>query len=144
MVRIADIAAHGQSKQLAAEMILKSRTKNLLAVVKILGADKPDDGVDEHRIEMTRKAIRPGLACLLTDVRMSIGRKSAPLAGFEVHHVLPDCPALKFGCCLVRLCEQRKIDAEGSVGTFSTGYGLEHKVNGRALLKRRKLCSDMG
>src|SRR5271154_2928126 len=47
VIRIADVAAHRQPQQLAAEMIFKSRAQNLLSVIKILRPDKAYDGVDE-------------------------------------------------------------------------------------------------
>jgi hypothetical protein len=49
VVGVADVAAHGQAEQLAAEVVFQAGADDLLAVVEILGADEADDGVDQQR-----------------------------------------------------------------------------------------------
>ena len=62
VVGVADVAAHGQAEQLAAEVIFKAGADDLLAVVEILRADEADDGVDQQRTKAARHRIGAGLA----------------------------------------------------------------------------------
>ena len=69
VVGVADVAAHGQAEQLAAEVIFEAGAEDLLAVVEVFGADEADDGVDEHGVEVAGDGVGAGLAGLLVDSR---------------------------------------------------------------------------
>ena len=90
VVGVADVAAHGQAEQLAAEVIFEAGAEDLLAVVEVLGADEADDGVDEHGLEAAGDGVGAGFAGLLVDAVMGVGGERAALAGFEVHDVVAD------------------------------------------------------
>ena len=90
MVRVANVAAERQAEQFAAEMIFKAGADDLLAVVEIFRADKADDCVDEQRLVMPRQRISAGLAGLLIDAEIGIGRQCAALSGLEIHDVIAD------------------------------------------------------
>lgn len=47
VVGVTDITAHRQPQQLATEMVLKPRSDDLLAIVKIFRADEAHDRIDE-------------------------------------------------------------------------------------------------
>ena len=61
VVGVADVAAHGQAEQLAAEMIFEAGAGDLLAVVQIFRPDEADHGVDQHGLEMRGRRRRRGL-----------------------------------------------------------------------------------
>ena len=67
VVRVADVDAHRQAEQLAAEVVLQPGPQDLLAVVEVLRPDEPDDGVDEQRLEAPGDAVGAGLQRLLVD-----------------------------------------------------------------------------
>ena len=77
VVGVADVAAHGQAEELAAEVVFQAGADDLLAVVEILGADEADHGVDEQRLEMAGNGVGAGLAGLLVDAVVGVGRERA-------------------------------------------------------------------
>ena len=72
VVGVADVDAHRQAEQLAAEMVLEPGADDLLAVVEVFGADEADDGVDQQRREVARDGIGARLDGLL------VARRDAP------------------------------------------------------------------
>src|SRR5712691_13042045 len=59
VVGVADIDAHRHAHELAAEMILQSGARDLLAVEQIFRPDKADDRVDQQRLEVARNGVGP-------------------------------------------------------------------------------------
>ena len=90
MVGVADVHAHRQAEQLAAEMILQAGADDLLAVVEVFRADEADDGVDQQRRECARHGIGARLERLLVDAVVRVGRQRAALAGLEIHDVVAE------------------------------------------------------
>ena len=72
VVGVADVAAHGQAEELAAEVVFEAGAQDLLAVVEILGADEADDGVDEHRVEVAGDGVGAGFEGLLVDALTTV------------------------------------------------------------------------
>ena len=92
VVGVADVAAHGQAEELAAEMVFESGAENLFAIEEILGADEADDGVNQHWVEVAGYGVGAGLEGLLVYAlsigsAVGVGAEAAALAGFEVHDV---------------------------------------------------------
>ena len=131
MVRVADVASHRQPEQLGAEMVLKSRADDLLAVVEVLGADEADDRVHEQWLERTRHRVGPRLAGLHVHPPVTAAGERAPLPRLEVHHVLPHRATFERQGGVRGLLQDAEIDAEHLVGDFRAGNGLEDKVHGR-------------
>ena len=92
VVRVAGVAPHGNSMELAAEMIFQSGAGDLSRVVQILGTDETDDGVDEKRVEVTREAVIARFQGLLIDPVVRIRRQRRALAGLEIHDVRARSP----------------------------------------------------
>ncbi len=88
MVGVADVATHRHAEQLAAEVVFQAGADDLLAVVQVLGTDEADHGVHQERLEVTSHRIGAGLAGLLVDAVVGVGRERAALAGLEVHQVV--------------------------------------------------------
>ena len=97
VIRVADIAAHRQSQQLAHEMIFQAGANDLPLVVKIFRPDKSHDAVHEERMEHAGHAIGARFERKLIDSVMRFRRKSASLSRLEIHHVraLPGNVALR-------------------------------------------------
>ena len=95
VVRVADVAAHRQAEQLAAEMVLKPGADDLLAVVEIFGPDEADDRVHQQRLELARDGIGAGFERLLIDAVMRVRRQRRALPRLEVHAVVADRAALE-------------------------------------------------
>src|SRR5690242_2383535 len=132
MVGVADVDAHRQTKQLAAEMILESGARDFLAVEEVFRADKADDAIDEQRLEMPRHRVSTRLHRLLVDAVMCIGRKRRALAGLKIHDIVAERAALERKGRVTRFFEDGEIDAEARVCGLTTRDGLEHKIDGRA------------
>jgi hypothetical protein len=88
VVGIADIAAHGQAEQFAAEMIFEAGAGDLFAVVQVLGPDEAHHRVHQHGSELARDAVGACFEGLLVNAVMRIGRQRRTLAGLEVHDVI--------------------------------------------------------
>lgn len=67
VVGVADVAAHGEAEEFAAEVVFEAGAEDLLAVVEILGTDETDDGVDEHWVEVAGYGVGAGFEGLLVD-----------------------------------------------------------------------------
>ena len=113
MVRVADVAAHRQAEQLAAEVILETGADDLLAVVQVLGADEAHDGVDQQRGEPPCDRVGPRLERLLVAAAMRVRRQRAALPGLEVHDMAADAAVVEARAAaqrqgrLLRLGKQR-------------------------------------
>ncbi len=143
VVGVADVAAHGQAEQFAAEVVFEAGAHDLLAVVQILGSDEADHRVHQHGLEVARDGVGAGLAGLLVDAVMGVGGERAALAGFEVHDVVAEVAALQFAGGLMGFVEQREIHAERCVGGFGAGDRLEDEIDGRAVPHRFHLGGDV-
>ena len=134
MVGVADVASHRQAHQLAAKMVFQTGPDDLLAVVQILRTDEADHRVDQQRAVAPRHRIGPGLAGLLVQAVVRVGRQRAALAGFKIHQVGAHRAALQrlgHGMGFVQQCQ---ADAERLVGRFGAGNRLKHQIDRRALL----------
>src|SRR5215472_12563841 len=69
-------------------MILETGADDLPFVVEIFRADKSDDAVHKERLENAGHSVGACLERKLINAVMRLGRKCAPLAGFEVHRVV--------------------------------------------------------
>jgi hypothetical protein len=149
VVGVADVHAHGQAEQLAAEVVLQAGADHLLAVVEVLRPDEPDDGVDQQRREVPRHRVGARLQRLLVDrppadPAVRVGRQRRPLAGLEVRDVVAHGAAAQFQGAGPRLREQVEGDAEAPVGRLRAGDRLEHEVHRRALLQRAQRRRHVG
>src|SRR6516162_1790353 len=129
VIGVADVAAHGQAEELAAEMILEPGADDLLAVVEMFRPDEAHDGVDEERRERARHRVGAGLERLLVDAVVRAGGERAALPGLEIHHVVADGAAVKRQRGRARLGEEREVDAEAPVGGLAPRDRLEHEVD---------------
>ena len=137
-------------------MVFEAGAEDLLAVVKILGADEADYGVDQHGAIATGDRIGARLQCLLVDSMMGIGGEAAALASLEVHDVVTtgfariavtrddNAAALQLTRHPMGLVEQRDGDAEGAVGGLRPADGLEDEVERSADAHRLHLRGDVG
>ena len=144
VVGVANVDTHRQPEQLAAAMVLQRGTQDLLAVVKIFGADEADDRIDQQRPELPGDAIGAAFEGLLVDAVVGAGRQCRALAGFEIQRVAADGAAAKRSGGVLRCAEQRQVDAEAAVGTFGAGDRLEGKIDRRAALDQLQRRRDMG
>ena len=125
-------------------MVFEAGAGDLLAVEEIFGADKPDDAVDQQRIESSGDRIGARLHGLLVDAVMRRRRQRAALPRLEIHNVLPERAATERERRLVRLAQHGKIDAEIAVGGLAAGDRLEHQIDRRAPLDRGERGRHMG
>ena len=65
VVGVADVAAHGEAEEFAAEVVFEASAEDLFAVVEVLGADEAYDGVDEHGVEVAGYGVGAGFEGLL-------------------------------------------------------------------------------
>jgi len=65
VVGVADVAAHGEAEEFAAEVVFEAGAEDLFAVVEVLGADEAYDGVDEHGVEVAGYGVGAGFEGLL-------------------------------------------------------------------------------
>ena len=70
VVGVADVDAHRQAQQLAAEMVFQAGAGDLLAVVEIFRPDETDHGVDQQRLVAPRDRVGARLQRLLVDAVM--------------------------------------------------------------------------
>jgi hypothetical protein len=100
VVGVADVAAHGQSQQLAHEVILQPGPDDLPFVEQVFRPDEADDRVDEEGVERSGYAVGAGFERELIDAVMGAGRKSTALAGLKIHDLLAHpracAPAMMF------------------------------------------------
>src|SRR5262249_18566585 len=90
VVRVADIASHGQSQELAHEMVFESSAYDLSFVIQVFRPDESNDAVNQKGIECTRNSVSSGFESQLINSVMRVCRKSTPLSGLEVHDVVAD------------------------------------------------------
>ena len=94
MVGVADVAAHRQAQQLAAEMIFQPGADDLLAVIQIFGPDEADDRIDQQRRKLAGDRIGPRLAGLRIDAVMGVGGQARCPARFRnTSDCCRHCPA---------------------------------------------------
>ncbi len=67
VVGVADVAAHGEAEEFAAEVVFEASAEDLFAVVEVLRADKAYYCVDEHGVEVTGYGVGAGFEGLLVD-----------------------------------------------------------------------------
>ena len=65
VVGVADVAAHGETEEFAAEVVFEACAQDLFTVVEVFGADETDDCVDEHGVEVAGYGIGAGFEGLL-------------------------------------------------------------------------------
>ncbi len=131
MVGVADVAAHRQAEQLAAEVILKPGTDNLFAVEQVFRADKTNHSVDQQRAEFARHGISTDFAGLLIQTVMGIGRQRTALPGFKVHDVVTHSAALQAQGGFLRFGQRGDVKTERAVGAFGATDRLEHQIHRR-------------
>src|SRR5262249_17106010 len=129
MVRVADIASHGQSQQLAHEVVFEPGADDLPFVVKIFRPDEAHDAVDQKGMECRRDRVGAGLKCQLINSVMCVRGKSAALSGFEVHGIVPDpshiATAVVIENSFPTLAQHRESDSETTIGGFGSSHGLK-------------------
>ena len=130
VVGIAAVAPHGNSRELAHEVILQPRPGHLPGVVQILGSDEAHHRIDQKRRKPLGKAIAPRLHGHLVGVEMGVGTELRALPRLEVHHVRPLGGAL-LQKQLPGFLQCRGGEAEGLVALLATRDGLEDQVAGR-------------
>ena len=148
MVGVADVDAHRQAQQLAAEVILQAGANDLLAVVEVLRADEPDHGVDQQRLQIPRDRVGPGLQRLLVDrltAHAEVGARTqrGSLPGLQVHHVVADGAAAQRPAGRQALAQQGDVDTERRVGALGAGHRLEHQIDRGAPLDQLDGRGDM-
>src|SRR5262249_21858006 len=57
MVGVTDVNAHRHAHKLAAEMVLESGARDLLAIEQVFRPDKANDSVDQQRLKPARNSI---------------------------------------------------------------------------------------
>src|ERR1700722_1879330 len=128
-------------------MILQPGADDLPLVVQILRPDEADDAVDQKRLEDPCDSVGPGFERQLIDSVMSLGRESAALPCFEIHHVVPGPVCVPLPMMLKNLfatfTQQIQSDSETAVGRFCTRHGLKKKINGCSAIKCGELSGDM-
>ncbi len=143
VVRVARVAAHRHARELAHEMVFQPRALHLPRVVEILRADEADDGVDQKRRKMPRKAVAAGLHRYLIGAVVRVARELRALTRLKIHHVRPRGRAARAGKRL-RVFEGRGGKTEGFVALLRACDGLKHKVGRSALLQGAHLRRHMG
>jgi hypothetical protein len=71
VIGVADVAAHGEAEEFAAEVVFEACAEDLLAVVEVFGADEAYDCVDEHGVEVAGYGVGAGFESLLVYTLMS-------------------------------------------------------------------------
>ena len=152
VVGVADVAAHGQAEQLAAEVVFEAGAEDLLAVVEILGADEADDGVDQHGAEAAGDGVGAGFEGLLVDCRgWALAESALPWPVSKYMMLSPIAPsaqaAPRRSACRGHAwasSSRARLTPKDAVGGFGAGDGLEDEVDGRAALERFHLRGDVG
>src|ERR1051325_3481828 len=132
MVGVANIAAHRQAQELAAEMVLQPGAYDLLAVEQIFRADESNHRIDQQRIKGARHRVGSRFQRLLVDPLMRLGRKRASLTRLEIHDLVADSATPGRQPRTSSLAEQGKIDAEMAICRFCSGDGLKYQIDRRA------------
>src|SRR6266436_9321023 len=128
-------------------MILKTGTDDLPLVIQIFRPDEADDTIDEKGFESACDSIGSCFEGQLIDSVMRVGRQSAALTGFEVHHLISHPARIPLAVMrenlLSALAQQAQGDPEAVVGGFGARHRLKKKVHRRPALERRQLSGDM-
>ena len=129
VVGVAAVAAHGDTRHLGHEMVLKACSYYLTAVVEVLRSDETYYCVHHEGVELPGKGVAAAFHCHLVGAVVGVGGELAALAGLKVHNVRPLGGALLFkeGLCLPHCVG---IEAEGTVALLAACYGLEYHVAG--------------
>ncbi len=144
MVGVADVATHGQSHQLAAEVVFQPGADDLLAVIEVFGADEAHHRVHQQRVVAARQRIGAHFAGLLVHAVVAAGREGAALAGLEVHDVVAHGAAPQLQGGVVGLVEHGDAHAEAAVGLLGAADGLEHQVHRHARVHELQRVGDVG
>jgi len=144
VIGVADVAAHRQAQQFAAEVVFQPGAHDLLAVVEIFRADEAHHGVHQQGLEMARHGIGARFTGLLVHAVVRIRRQRAALAGFEIHHISAHRAAAQRQRRVARLAQQVQADAEARVGGLGARHRLEDEVDRQAGLDGADLLRDVG
>ena len=144
VVGVADVAAHRQAQQLAAEVVFQAGADDLFAVIQVLRADKADHGIHQKWLEVPSHCIGAGLAGLLVEAMVSTGGQRAALAGFEIHQVVAEGTAFEAQAGVVAFLQDLQADAEAGVGRLGAGNRLEHQIQRHATVDRLDRGGDVG
>jgi hypothetical protein len=118
--------------------------EDLLAVIKVLRPDEPDDGVHQQRLEPAGNGVRASLAGLLVHPMVSGRGEGAALPCLEVHDVGADGATPQLQRRVPRLCQQSEGNPEARVGSLGTRDGLEHEIHRRTPAHYLERGSHMG
>ena len=69
-------------------MIFQSGADDLLAVIEVFRSDETDHGIAQQRLEVASYPVGSGLAGLLIQSVVGIGREATALASLEIHDVV--------------------------------------------------------
>src|SRR5258707_14653437 len=128
-------------------MIFQPRADDLPLVVQIFRPDESHDTVDEKRLKRPSHSVGSRFESQLVHSMMRLDRKSAALAGFEVHSMIA-CPtdislAVMFKNSFAAFTQHAESNSETAVRRFRASDGLEKKIDWSAALHRRQLRRDM-
>jgi len=70
VVGVADVAAHGEAEEFAAEVIFEAGAEDLFSIVEIFGTNEAYDCVDEHGVEVAGYGVGAGFEGLLVYIMM--------------------------------------------------------------------------
>ena len=146
MVRVANVETHGQTQQLAHEMVFQTGANDFTIIREIFRTNEAHDRVHKKWIKGARDAIGTRFAGELVDSAVPVNRESGPLSGLEIHHVVAN-ETLTF---LMRgqnrfstFGKAVQRDTESGVRRFGPANALEEKVDGRAAFKRSELRREV-
>src|SRR6195256_653508 len=132
MIRVADIAAHRQPKELAHKVIFETRANDLPLVVKIFRADEADNAVHQERIKRPGNGIRTRFQSQLIDSMMSPGGECASLPRLKIHDIrappLHVSLSMMFQNLLAAFAQHFQRDAETAICAFGAGDGLKKQI----------------
>ena len=142
VVCIAAIAAHGDARELAHEVILQACSCHLAGIVEILGADETHHRIDQEGRKPLGKAVAPCLHGHLVGAMVGLAGQLRTLPGLKIHHIRPFRRALTEQQVL-RLRQGGSIEAEGRIALFRACDGLEDQIAGRTRTHRLHLRRHM-
>lgn len=136
MVGVTDITAHRHAQKLAAEMVLKPRTDDLLAVVEILRSDKAHDGVHQQTVKGAGNRIGTYFHGLLVDAMVTVRRQGRALPRLKIHRVLAHRAASERTGGVLSLAQDRQRDAKACICRLRPRNGLKHQIDRRTKVDR--------
>ncbi len=95
-------------------------------------------------MEAAGDGVSAGFAGLLIEAVVRVGRERAALAGLKVHDVSAGHASVEGAGGLFGFLEHGEVDAEGGVGGFGAGDGLEDEIDGSAAAEGLDLRGDVG